>query len=266
MQKLLTLLITLFVCATTYAQTGVSVSPPRLYFETDPGQSSTQKILVSNVSINNTLELAVSLGDWKYSNKGENLMFPADSLDTSCASWVSIPQQHNYFSLQPGEKKEIDVTLTTPNTLTGETPVHTAMLYVTQMNPIDDVDSQGANIRVSVRSGIKLFHKTLATQRRSIEIQNLLFNKKTKRVEFHFENTGNIWADGIIYPELLNTETGQKTTIKPIVFYSMPDDYRETDIILPADLEKGNYVATIIIDYGDENTIEMAELTFTYDE
>lgn len=265
MQKLLIFLITLFVCATTYAQTGVSVSPPRLYFETDPGQSSTQKILVSNVSINNTLELAVSLGDWEYSNKGENLMFPADSLDTSCASWVSIKTEDNYFSLQPGEAKEIDVTLTTPNTLTGETPVHTAMLYVTQMNPIDDVDSQGANIKVSVRSGIKLFHRTLENKNKKIEIQNLLFNNETKNIGLHFENQGNVWADGIIYPELLNTQTGKKRTLDHIVFYSMPGDFRETDITLPQDLEPGKYVATILIDYGDDNTIEMAELTFTYE-
>lgn len=265
MQKLLFFLSILVTAIATNAQTGVSVSPPRLYYEADPGQSNTQKVLVTNVSKNNALDLAVSLGDWQYNQKGENMMFPADSLSTSCASWVSIKTEDNYFSLQPGEAKEIDVTLTTPNTLTGETPVHTAMLYVTQMNPVDDVDSQGANIKVSVRSGIKLFHRTLENKNKKIEIQNLLFSKESKNISLHFENQGNIWANGIIYPELLNTGTGKKTNIDRIVFYSMPGDFRETEITLPKNLEPGKYVATILIDYGNDNTIEMAELTFTYE-
>lgn len=45
----------------------------------------------------------------------------------------------------------------------------------------------------------------------------------------------------------------------------MPKDYRITDFPLPANLEKGKYVATFLLDYGDENAVEMAELTFTYE-
>lgn len=247
------------------AQTGISVSPPRLYFEADPGQSNTQKVLVTNVSKSNTLDLAVSLSDWKYDDRGENLLFPSDSLDTSCSSWVTIKQKDNFFSLKPGESKEIDVTITTPNTLNSENPVHTALLFVTQMNPIDDVDGKGANIKVAVRSGIKLLHRTLERRNRKLEIQNLKYLPQEKKIELHFENLGNIWGDGIIYPELLNTQTGKKTKLDHVIFYSMPKDYRITDFPLPANLAKGKYVATFLLDYGDENALEMAELTFTYE-
>ncbi len=264
MQKILLLFGWILMLTSSYAQTGVSVSPPRLYFESDPGQSNTQKVMVTNVSKNYSLDLSVSLGDWKYNNKGENMMFAADSLPTSCASWSSIKPNDNYFSLKPGESREIEVTLTPPNTIIDQ-PVHTAMLYVTQMNPIDDVDSQGANIKVSVRSGIKLFHRTLENVRKKIEIKNLQFDSKTKKIDLHFENQGNIWANGIIYPEILNTQTGKKIAIEPMIFYSMPDDFREVVIALPTDLAAGKYIATIIIDYGDDNTIEMAELTFTHE-
>ncbi|MEF9478711.1 hypothetical protein OWR28_14290 [Chryseobacterium sp. 1B4] len=40
----------LLLCTSTKAQTGVSVSPPRLYFESDAGKSTTQKVTVTNVS------------------------------------------------------------------------------------------------------------------------------------------------------------------------------------------------------------------------
>lgn len=265
MRKFLCFLYFSLVSISINAQTGVSVSPPRLYFETDPNQSSSQKVLVSNVSKNNSLDLAVSLGDWKYNKKGENLMFSADSLATSCVSWVHISQEDSYFSLKPGEAREIEVTMTIPANLDPKNPVHTAMLYVTQMNPIDDVDSQGANIKVSVRSGIKLFHRTLDAKNKKIEIENLVFNKNSKNIELTFKNLGNIWADGMIHPELLNTKTGKKTTLERIIFYTMPGDVRETSIALPKTLEFGKYIATILMDYGDENSLEIAELTFTYE-
>lgn len=265
MHKLILSLLLFISISTLFAQTGVSVSPPRLYYETNPGQSGTQKVMVTNVSKKNVLDLAVSLGDWEYDKNGENIMLPADSLETSCAQWIQIKQEDNYFSLRPGESKEIEVSVSAPGDLSTDVPVHTAMLYVTQMNPIDDVDSKGANIKVSVRSGIKIFHRALTVKQKKLEIQNFLFKKESHSLSLHFENLGNIWADGIIYPELVNTQTGQKTKMEPMVFYSMPGDFRETDIPLPKDLQPGKYTATVMIDYGNEESIEMAELGFSYE-
>lgn len=259
------LLLCFLIQAFLYAQTGLSVSPPRVYYEAGLGENNTQKITVTNVSTSNTLDLAISMGDWEYDVTGNNVMFPADSLATSCSSWVSIVNNENYFSLQPGETKQIDVSLTTPQTLAKNIPVHTAMLYVTQMNPIDDVTKAGANMQISIRSGIKLFHRTPMELIKKIEVQNMIFDKETHHINIHFENQGNIWTDGVIYTEVLNTETGKKTSLENLVFYTMPGNYRETRIALPQDLEKGSYVATIVMDYGKDTSIEMAELTFTYE-
>lgn len=256
----------LFACwSSLQAQTGISVSPPRLYFELNPGQSGTDKLVITNVSQSNTLDLAVSLGDWEYNQMGENMMYPAETLDTSCASWVNVKKEDSYFSLKPGEKKEIEVTVTTPNLLKSTVPVHTSMLYVTQMNPIDDVDSKGANMKVSVRSGIKLFHRTTDPRIKKIEIQNMVFNKQSKKIELYFENNGNVWTDGTIYLDLLNTKTGKKQSLNHMVFYSMPGNKREVIIDLPDDLQPGKYVGTVLIDHGDENSIEVAELSFDYE-
>ncbi|WP_240938725.1 molecular chaperone [Arenibacter sp. 6A1] len=248
-----------------YAQTGLSVTPPRVYYKADPGENSTQKITVSNVSKTNTLDLAISLGDWEYDAKGNNRMFPADSLANSCSSWVSITEDENYFSLQPGESKDIEVSLTIPQSLSEGIPVHTAMLYVTQMNPIDDVSKDGSNMKISVRSGIKLYHRRNVAKHKNIEIQNMFFEKESNKISIHFENKGNIWTDGIMYPELLNRETGKKTTLEHLIFYTMPGNYRETRLAVPQDLEKGSYVATIIMDFDNDNSLEMAELSFTYE-
>jgi len=255
------LLLCFLLCLGAAAQTGISVSPPRVYFETDPGQSSTERVVVTNVSAKHTLDLAVSLGDWAYSRSGENMMYPADSLPASCAGWVTLKKEDTYFSLKPGERKEIGVNITVPQT--AKDSAHTAMLYVTQMNPVDDIDQKGANIKVSIRSGIKLFQKTRAAVRKKIEITNLHFNKSGKTLTVSFENTGVIWADGILYTDLVNTRTGKKTTAEHIVFYSMPGDQRDIEVALPKELPAGAYTASVIIDYGNKDQLEMAELTFT---
>lgn len=267
MKKLFFILLHALVCmfCHLYAQTGVSVSPPRVYFESGLGNSSTQKVTVTNVSSRSSLDLAVSVGDWEYNEKGENIMSAANTLPASCAGWVSVKKEDNYFTLAPGQSKDIDVTLTVPGTLSDKLFTHTAVLYVSQMNPVDDVDSKGANIKVSIRSGIKIFHKLPAAKNKKLEIRNLAYGKSGRTLDLSFDNLGDVWADGKISTDLVNTRTGKKTALDNIVFYTMPGNKREISIPLPGGLEKGKYTASVIIDYGDRDNLELGELNFTYE-
>lgn len=260
-------LLPCLVCkvATTAAQTGLSVTPPRAYYELDAGQTGTEQITITNASRSTLLELAITLADWEYDGEGNNVFYPPDSLRNSCAGWVVV-KDGSYLSLKPGESRTLDVSLSVPNTLDPTIPAYTAMLFVTQMNPVDDVNEQGANIKVSVRSGIKLFHRPKTARQKGITINNLLFNKDNSSIELHFENTGNVWADGTIHTELLNTATGKDRTLDDIVFYSMPGNLRKVTIPLPERLKMGtDFVATVIIDYGKRQQLEAAELTFRYE-
>lgn len=133
------------------------------------------------------------------------------------------------------------------------------------MNPVDDVDHKGANIKVSIRSGIKLFHKMPAAKTKKLEIQNLVYGKTTNTVNLFFDNQGDVWGDGKIYTDFVNTQTGKKVSLDPVIFYTMPGNKREMDIPLPAGLEKGKYTASVMIDYGDNNNLELGELSFSYE-
>ncbi|MCY0970482.1 fimbrial biogenesis chaperone [Chryseobacterium wangxinyae] len=247
------------------AQTGISVSPPRLYFESAAGISNSEKITVTNVSAKNTLDLAVSLGDWQYDAKGENQMYPANSLPTSCASWISIKKDDTYFSLGPGERRDIELTITSPTLSKENLAAHTALLYVSQMNPVEDVDSKGANIKVSIRSGIKIFHKKPEATKKKLEITDLKYDAEKKILRLHFENQADIWVDGKVTTDILNVGNGKKTSLSPIVFYTMPGNKREMEVQLPTPLDKGNYTASVLVDYGDSENLEMGELNFNYE-
>lgn len=267
MTRRLTVIISILaLCFTSkgYAQLGISVSPPRVYYTIDPGQTGVNDIVITNVSDNNTLELSITLGDWMYNEYGENIMYPADSLKNSCAGWVNI-MGSSYLSLKPKQSETIKVAITVPPNVSDTITTHTAMLYVTQMNPIDDVNEHGANIKVSVRSGIKLFQRTSAPRHNKIDIRNLSLNKTENAIFLEFKNEGNVWIDGSVGSYLFNKATGKEIALENIMYYTMPNDLRILKIPLPANIEKGNYTATVMIDYGDSNNIEAAELEFTYE-
>jgi len=247
------------------AQTGISVSPPRTYFTLSAGQSETKKILVSNPSKTNTLELSVSFNDWEYDSLGNNVIAEAGKLKTSCASWIDILPQ-SFFSIAPGASHEIDVRMNVPENLDDSVPVHTAMVFITQINPSDGVNEQGANIKIAVRSGVKIYHRNSVKRDANIDINNFAYNKTNpKQLNFAYSNIGNVWTDGTITCELLNQETGKKIKLNDVIFYSMPGDSRNVFLQLPENLEAAKYIATAIVDYEYAASVKMAELSFSYE-
>lgn len=246
------------------AQMGLSVSPPRVYYTVDNGQTDVQEVLVTNVSETHTMELAFSLGDWEYDRYGENKMFPADTLKNSCAAWVTI-EGDQYLSLKPKESKVVHVSITVPFDLEHDEPARTAMLYVTQMNPVDDVNTQGANIKVSVQSGIKLFVRGSEPRLPQIDITNMKFEKESQILILEFNNEGNVWINGEVSTYLLNQSTGEELTVTGNYFYTMPGDERVMRIALPEEMTKAKYTATVMLDYGDSEHMEAAELEFNYE-
>ena len=259
-------LVVLFVASSKVnAQTGLSVSPPRTYFTLDAGQSETKKILVSNPSATTTLELSVSFNDWEYDKDGNNVMADAGVFSNSCAGWLDILPQ-SFFSVAPGASYELEVRMRVPASLPDSVPVHTCMLFITQINPTDGVNEQGANIKIAVRSGVKIYHRTSVNRKADVDITDFAYNKENPtQIKFAFDNVGNVWTDGTITCELLNQNTGKKTKLEDVVFYSMPGDKREMYFQLPETLDAAKYIATAIFDYEHAASVKMAELSFDYE-
>ncbi|HBX46082.1 molecular chaperone [Limibacterium fermenti] len=247
-----------------FSQVGLSVSPPRVYYHLGSGQTGTQKILVSNISKKHPLNLAVTFGDWKYDDQGNNLMFSPDSLDNSCASWLNVGE-NSYISLKPGENRELEVTMNVPMQSKGDGNMHTAMLYVTQMNPVDGVNERGIGVKINVRQGIKIYHKGNAPEIRKLEIENLSYDKASNSLQLVFNNKGNSWINGKVTATVFNEATGKEITPEPIVFYTLPGDHRIMAIRLGEEPAQGTYTATVMLDYGDDVDIEAAQLEFAYE-
>src|SRR5690554_649833 len=263
MLRNLMLLMIILAAVQTFSQTGISVSPPRNYFITPEGAQEIKKILVTNLSKTNTLDLSVSLNDWEYNNMGHNLTYVPGTLSNSCANWITV-LPNALFSLAPGESTELELLMQVPEDIdTTTNEIRTAMLYINQINPTQSVDEHGVNIMVSVRSGIKIYHKLNNQRNPEIEATNFLYNAEKNRLELEFKNTGNIWTDGDLKTTLLFQETGKEIRLENQVFYTLPKDVRVVHIPLPKGLEKGNYIVSTMFEYSNE--VKIAELHFDYE-
>lgn len=264
MKKLLIILWALFSLNAIYGQAGISVSPGRLYYKLGVGGTGKQFVNVTNPT-EKELEVGVSLSDWEYEPSGNNKIADAKSLKTSCADWIQILPS-SYFVLKPNETKQIEVLFKVPQGVDTSVPVHTGILFFTQLNPGKSTDQNGAAIQVTVRMGVKVYHSFVQQSTPLLDFADFTSyadENSNKIVELKIENQGTIWADGKVKWELFNNSTGKKSNLIESEFYTLPKDIRVLKQILPKDLPKGNYTISAIMTYGENDLIKIAELEFS---
>lgn len=247
-----------------YAQTGIAVSPGRVFFHEPPGGNDTQYIKLTNPT-NKELEIGVSFSDWNYDKNGTNQLMEAGSLDISCTDWIQV-QPGTYFVLEPRETKNVEVLFNVPEDPDTSIPVRTGMLFFTQLNPGQARDQTGASIQVTVRMGVKIYHSFREKSSSDLEItgfKNYLGEKNEKIMELTVENTGELWTNGKVKWELFHKNTGHKISLKESSFHTLPGDKRFIKQVLPKDLRKGNYTLSAIVTYGEKDVLKIAELDFT---
>lgn len=246
------------------AQTGLDVMPPRTYYSSAAGSSSVNKIKVSNPSKSNSLTLSISVEDWEYDANGNNVIAEAGTLKNSASTWISIKPQ-SFFTLAPGESQDVEVTVTPPAKRFDSLNVHTALVFVSQTNPVDSYNDKGALIKISLRSGVKIYHRYDENLPPIVDFTDYQYNKLLKKLNLSIANNGNTWTDGTVVTELVNQTDGSQIKLDDQMIYTLPGDRRLVGIALPAALKPGKYIATSTFSYGDDDTIKMAELTFIHE-
>ena len=261
MKKILTI-ITSFLYYSSFAQAGLTVSPGKLFFYENNKIPVTQKVNITNPT-NKVLEIGVSINDWNYDKNGSNNITEFNSLKESCSSWLQV-LPNSFFTIEPNSTKEVEVVLTNPSDTNPNIPVHTSMLFFTQLNPGDSVDEKGASIKVTVRMGVKVYH---AKQNVEGDISIVDFrpkkdDKNNKFVDLEFKNTGKIWTEGKIIWSLFNNKTGKTTELSEEEFYTLPNDVRIVSKQIDPKLTSGQYTISAQVVYGKNETIQLAEMDF----
>lgn len=246
---------------------GMLAYPVRNFLRIPKGESGTQRINISNPN-NTPLDIGISVNDWYSDSTGDPQILTAGTLRTSMADWLQI-QPGTFITLQPRETRQITVIVTPPPNADTSTPVHTALLFLTQLNPPEAANTGGAALRVAVRLGVKLFHSFSDGDEKELEITGLRDLKIAKDsvttvpgLELAVQNTGRIWMDVTPKWEIVNSGTGKKTVIDGSEFSSLPGEVRIIRQELPKSLDKGRYTATVMVSYGKKDELKVAELEF----
>ncbi|MGE4586050.1 MAG: hypothetical protein AB7D05_01775 [Mangrovibacterium sp.] len=254
----------LCLCNSLYGQS-MSTNPPRLYFTALPGERETRILTVMNTG-KTPLELGISVGDWDYDPLGNNRMYDAGTLATSAAGWIRIFPS-SYLVLQAGQRENLEISLKVPANTGDSVPVHTAMIFLTQLNLSDAGTARGAAIQISIRSGTKVYHSFFSEETQSLEITD--FKKipphskdSIANLELTLSVNGKRWVEGDLSSELLHIESGKKTRLAGVHYYALPGDERLIRLRLPPGLAAGRYTATSLVSTGDKDQLKMAELEF----
>ncbi len=260
----LLIVCTIFTITSVAAQ-GVSMSPTRLFFTGNPGETVTETVLLNNSSVKD-YTLSISYKDWERDENGNKVYFEPGTLEKSNASWISTFE--NTLSIPPESTTEVLVTMQIPEEASDAT-VTNSMMFFTQLPRQSDKASfqSGIGIITLFEFGLHIYYTPPANTVKSLEITNMeeVLDEETqnRNVAVSIRNDGNVVNDATVEFELTNTDTGAEIKLEPKPISMMPEAGQVVRFTLPENLS-GNYLGVAIIKMGDTNDMRVGEKTFRF--
>lgn len=244
---------------------GISMSPTRLFFTGNPGETVTETVILSNTSATDYV-FNVNTKDWKREEDGNKVYFDASSLNQSNAAWISTVATS--INLPANSTKEIIVSMRVPsNASTSE--VTNSMLFFTQIGKQKDIAEQqkGIGIIALFEFGLHVYYTPVRNNIKSLEIVSLEelsdTNSTSKKVAVGIENDGNMVNDATVEFEFTNTTTGEEIKLKPINISMLPGTKQVVKFELPQDIS-GSYLGVSIIKMAGTNDLRVGEKDFEF--
>lgn len=235
---------------------GVSVSPPRLFFSGNPGETIQLPLIFDN-SADTDYVFEAHLKDWNRDIQGEKIYFKESSLEASNASWISL--EENTIQIPARTSKEILVTLKIPLEASSEA-VTNSMLFFTQIKKTEDVQEQkmGLGIITLLEFGIHIYYTPAKNSNRSLDIVGIDLIEEQRQMKVSIENDGNLVNDASVDLELTHLETGEEIFLPSRPVSMMPEALQEVSFHLPEHL-KGSYLAVVIVRMAGTKDLRVGE-------
>lgn len=243
---------------------GISMSPTRLFFTGNPGETVTQKVTIHNSS-DKEYVFNLNYKDWVREEDGNKVYVDAGTTKTSNATWLSTVE--NSVTIPAGTKKEIVVTMQIP--ANAKAAVTNSMLFFTQL-PQQANQTQvqnGIGIITLFEVGLHIFYTPPGNQIKSLEITNITEvineNPANRKVAVSIQNDGNTVNDATVECELTNTDTGKEIKLPPISISMLPGTNQVVQFSLPENIS-GNFLGVTIIKMAGSNDLRVGEKNFTF--
>ncbi|WP_223883469.1 COG1470 family protein [Arenibacter lacus] len=242
---------------------GISMSPTRLFFYGNPGETVSLPVVLSNSS-NSDYVFDVNTKDWLREEDGNKVYFEAGSLENSNAAWVSTMESS--VSLPAKSNREIVVTMTIPEDA-STTEVTNSMLFFTQIGKQEDFAEQqkGIGIIALFEFGLHIYCTPPNNTTKSLDIVSMEEisdeNTDSVKVAIGIENDGNVVNDAQVELEFTDTDSGEDIVLNPINISMLPGAKQKVVFQLPPGI-KGSYLGVAIVKMAGTNDLRVGEKTF----
>ncbi len=251
----------------TLRDVGVAVTPSHINFNLKPGETRTVEVKVTNET-RSSKTFNVRFSDYDADNAGKSEFLAPGTSKFGISNWISAAP--TFFEVKPGEVKKIAVTLTVPDT---DSTNHAAwgLLWIEEKKEREAIDNAGNDKAISLgviptfAFGVYIYQNPPSVKNNKVEFQNFTFQNLNNqpKIDMVLRNAGDGIASCIAYVELTNLSTGKQQKLSVKRFTILPGYIRNYMFALPEKLEKGKYSAVGILDYGNKEAVEAAELSFT---
>jgi hypothetical protein len=253
----------------TLIETGVAVSPSTLRFNVKPGTLQTKTVKVTNDTKRKQV-FQILFQDYGPDKEGKGEA-PKSKYDMySLSKYIVI--NPTLLELNPREQKTITVTVDIPP---GDS-MAISMWTVMEIDQVTDREKLevpnlsknaiGMGVKNSFGFGIQIFQNPPNVTVSNVEFTNLKFIKKTDKkgnsIYVNTHNKGSGIAYSLFYLELTNLVTGKVNKMKVKQYAIFPGFKKDFTYELPANLEKGPYSVMAVLDFGDKEELQTAELEF----
>lgn len=251
-------------------ETGISVSPSTLRFNAKPGTTQTKTIKITNDTKKN-ITYQINFQDYGLSADGQQDVGVKSDYRNALSKYVVVSP--TLIELKAHESKTISVTLDIPP---GD-PYAIAMwttLIIDQVldrpklqTPNTNTNTMGMGISTGMSFGVNIYQNPPNVAVNSVEIQAMKFVKAGPKAGntliMKAKNTGDGIGYCLYYIELTSILTGRQNKLKVKQFSIFPGYEKELAFELPKELEKGKYSALAVLDFGNKDELQTAEIEFT---
>ncbi len=246
------------------AQTGMQVSPVRLFFPEREGSTQTALIRVGNPS-EKTIVMQLSCADWKRDTLGEKQYYKAATRENSACPYLSFNPE--FITLLPKQEGQVLTTLKMPQG--DQNRLRNAMIFLTQTNEQELAAQalQKSGFIIRIQLGVHAYIIPTALQKRSIQLTDISYLKKEgkRKVRVWIKNDGELPMESFLRLELMNTDTDEEIKLEAVPFNSLPGEAYWVAADLPEQLKPGKYLISAIADNGPDLSLQVVEIEMKID-
>lgn len=268
----------LLICSFAFAQEeaapagGVAVSPSTIRFTAKPGTPQIRTLKITNDS-KRKCKFQITFQDVGIDESGKKEMPVSQKYRYSLSKYLVVSP--SYVELNPGEARVVEVTANIP----GGDSTAIAMWTTLIVDEVRDRDKMevpnpnnktiGLGIYAGIGFGINVYQNPANVAVNSVEIMQLKFdkaasqNKNVNTLIMNVKNTGDGIGYCLYYIELTNLITGKQSKLKVKQFGVLPGHAKEIRFDLPKELAKGKYSGMAVLDFGDKDVLQTAEIEFS---